>query len=133
MPIGITPDAKKIKHRDSSRKQSLTRIGGPRVTLHKPAKILNSGEAIQATREALDRRNDKSVPTEFIIKLLELLTKWNNFEFNGKFYQQLGGTAMGQTHAPDYADIFMATIDQLILETATQVGRVPDQADEEIP
>ena len=40
---------------------------------------------------------------------------------------------MGQTHAPDYADIFMATIDQLILETATRVGRVPDQADEEIP
>ena len=79
-------------------------------------------EGIQATREALDRRKDKSVPTELLIKLLELLTKWNIFEFNGKFYQQLEGTAMGQTHAPDYADIFMATIDQLILEAAASHG-----------
>ena len=29
---------------------------------------------------------------------------------------------MGQTHAPDYADIFMATTDHLILETATTHG-----------
>ena len=42
---------------------------------------------------------------------------------------------MGQTHAPDYADTFMATIDQLILEAVASYGegRVPDQADEEIP
>ena len=31
-------------------------------------------KGIKATGEALDRRKDKSVPTEFIIKLLELLT-----------------------------------------------------------
>ena len=30
-------------------------------------------EGIKATREALDRRKDKSVPTHFIVKLLELL------------------------------------------------------------
>ena len=65
-------------------------------------------EGIKATHEALDRRKDKSVPTDFIIKLLELLTKWNIFEFNGKYFQQLEGTAMGQTHAPDYDGIFMA-------------------------
>ena len=79
-------------------------------------------EGIQATREALNRRQDQSVPTEFIVSLLELLNKWNIFEFNGSLYQQLHGTAMGQTHAPDYADIFMATIDKLILEVAASHG-----------
>ena len=79
-------------------------------------------EGMQATREALDRRADKTVPTDFIVKLLELLTKWNIFEFNGELYQQLEGTAMGQTHAPDYADIFMAVIDKLILEAAASHG-----------
>ena len=29
---------------------------------------------------------------------------------------------MGQTHAPDYADIFMATMDKLILEAAASHG-----------
>ena len=79
-------------------------------------------EGIQATREALDRRMDKAVPTDFIVTLLELLSKWNIFEFNGKLYQQLEGTAMGQTHAPDYADIFMAVMDKLILEAAALHG-----------
>ena len=37
-------------------------------------------------------------------------------------YQQLHGTAMGQTHAPDYADIFMSVIDQKILEVAALHG-----------
>ena len=77
---------------------------------------------MQATRKALDRRADNTVPTDFIVKLLELLTKWNIFEFNGELYQQLEGTAMGQTHAPDYADIFMAVIDKLILEAAASHG-----------
>ena len=75
-------------------------------------------EGVQATREALYRRMDQSVPTEFIVTLLELLNKWNIFEFNGSLYQQLHGTAMGQTHAPDYADIFMSVIDKKILERA---------------
>ena len=79
-------------------------------------------EGMQATREGLDRRANKTVPTDFIVKLLELLTKWNIFEFNGELYQQLEGTAMGQTHAPDYADIFMAVIDKLILEAAASHG-----------
>ena len=79
-------------------------------------------EGVQATREALYRRMDQSVPTEFIVTLLELLNKWNIFEFNGSLYQQLHGTAMGQTHAPDYADIFMSVIDKKILEVAALHG-----------
>ena len=63
-------------------------------------------EGVQATREALNRRKDQSVPTEFIVTLLELLNKCYIFEFN----------------APDYADIFLATIDKLILEAAASHG-----------
>ena len=38
-------------------------------------------EGIEAFREALDKRNDKTIPTEFVIKLLELVMKKNIFVF----------------------------------------------------
>ena len=41
------------------------------------------------------------------VKLLTLILKCNNFEFNGKHYLQVQGTTMGTKMAPTYANIFM--------------------------
>ncbi|KAJ8032688.1 hypothetical protein HOLleu_26285 [Holothuria leucospilota] len=38
----------------------------------------------------------------------------NNFQFNGKHYLQIQGTAMGTSVAPSYANIFMGTLAQEI-------------------
>ena len=61
-----------------------------------------------ATREALEERVQKGVPTYFIERLLELVLKYNIFEFDSKMYRQDIGTSMGSKPAPNYSDIFMA-------------------------
>ena len=62
---------------------------------------------------------DKSVPTDYIMKMLEVILKYNLFEFNQEQYIQKIGTAMGSVPAVSYANIFMAKkIDPKILALA---------------
>ena len=64
-----------------------------------------------------------TIPPDFIIRLLELVLKYNIFEFNQELFVQMIGTAMGTRPAPSYANIFMArVIDPKILETAFSFG-----------
>ena len=64
-------------------------------------------DGIRACKEAWEERPDKDPPTEILVKLLTLILKCNNFEFKGKHYLQVLGTAMGTKMAPAYANIFM--------------------------
>ena len=48
----------------------------------------------------------------YIIKLLELVLTNNHFEFNGKYYHQLSGTAMGTKLAPSYANLFVTKFEE---------------------
>ena len=73
---------------------------------------------VEFCREALENRTDKSVPTSFLIELLNICLKNNIFEFGGKLYKQLIGTAMGIHPAPSYANIFMAKLDDQIVKLA---------------
>ena len=50
---------------------------------------------IRACKEAWEERPVKNPPTETLVKLLTLILKCNNFEFKGKHYLQVQGTAMG--------------------------------------
>lgn len=43
--------------------------------------------------------------------LLNLVLKYNHFEFEDKHYLQISGTAMGTKMAPNYANIFMASLE----------------------
>ena len=43
-----------------------------------------------------------------MIKLLEINLTRNDFVFDGQFYLQIKGTAMGKKFPPAYANIFMA-------------------------
>ena len=69
---------------------------------------ITHSEGINCTREALNSQNHSQFSTEFIIRLLELVLEYNIFEFDGEYYQQLIGTAMGSRLAPSYANIFLA-------------------------
>ena len=53
-------------------------------------------------------------PRAIILLLREVLTK-NNFEFNGRDYLQVGGTAMGTKLAPSYANIFMGELERKLI------------------
>ena len=68
-------------------------------------------DGVEAVRKALETRKDKSMPASFILELLDLVLKYNIFEFDGELFQQIIGTAMGTRAAPNIADLFMSFLD----------------------
>ena len=80
---------------------------------------ITSVDGLKAVKDALETRDNPEVPTEFIVKILDLVMKWNVFEFDQQMFIQLLGVAMGSKMSPNLADIFMAVIDSLIFKAAS--------------
>ena len=79
-------------------------------------------QGLAAAKKALDERVDQSIPTDYIIALLEIILKFNIFEFDKQLFIQVIGTAMGAVPAVSYANIFMAyNIDPNIIKAAEQL------------
>ena len=78
-------------------------------------------EGIEACREALHstvESNPIRPDVNTLIVLLEIVLKYNTFEFNNKYYKQIQGTAMGTKLAPAYANIFMGKLEHSIFSQA---------------
>ena len=73
-------------------------------------------EGLHICKAALDARTVQTVPTDFITSLLALCLRYNIFMFGTDHYRQLIGTAMGIHPAPSYANLFMAEMDNNILQ-----------------
>lgn len=71
---------------------------------------------LQAVREIFQQYPDAKRPDKEILELLEINLRRNDFEFDGDFYLQVKGTAMGKRFAPAYANIFMAKWEAEALE-----------------
>ena len=56
--------------------------------------------------------NSRELTNTNICQLLWLVLTKNNFDFNGKHYLQVGGTAMGTRLAPTYANLFMSDFEE---------------------
>ncbi len=79
-------------------------------------------EGLKSVRNIF-RKNPKILrPDKHILKLLELSLRNNDFQFNGQWYLQISGTAMGKKFAPSYANIYMAELEQELLGKA---GKLP--------
>lgn len=61
-----------------------------------------------AVKRIFSRYPDPGRPDEEILQLLEINLRRNDFVFDGQFYLQVKGTAMGKRFAPAYANIFMS-------------------------
>ena len=76
-------------------------------------------EGIQAVRNRLYTNNpnldDIPLPTGTMTDLLNIILTRNHFQFAGKMYHQVQGTAMGTKMAPAYANIFMAELEEGLL------------------
>ena len=72
-------------------------------------------EGLAFLKDFLDSRVDKQVTTDTLIELAELVLKNNIFEFSDKTYKQIRGTAIGTKFAPPYAILFMAALEEKIL------------------
>ena len=76
-------------------------------------------QGLAAIRQALKDHPDPSrPPDEVLLKLLDWGLSRNDFEFDGEFYLQTCGTAMGKKFSPSYANIFMAQWEKRVLSQA---------------
>lgn len=73
-------------------------------------------EGIGATVNAYMNANTPvSLDEDTLSTLLRLVLGYNNFEFDEKHFLQISGTAMGTKMAPNYANIFMASLEEPFL------------------
>ena len=73
-------------------------------------------EGLAACKETLEKRADKAIPTDYIMKLLRLVMEKNIFTFNEETWLQLLGTCMGTRVSPTYACLFMGLLEKKMLE-----------------
>ena len=76
-------------------------------------------DGIKAARRSLETREDKTIPTEVIIKLIKFILTKNAFQFNGKFYRQKLGTTMGSIMSVNYSNLTMDDLETSFLKTQT--------------
>ena len=63
--------------------------------------------ALKALKEALEKRDIKKIPAEYLVKMAEFVLNNNIIEFNSKVHQQKSGTAVGTKFAHTYVCIYM--------------------------
>ena len=71
---------------------------------------------LKALREVLEKREQKKIPTEELVKMAQFVLKNNFFEFNCQIKQQISGIAIGTKCAPTYACIYMDKMEGKFLE-----------------
>ena len=64
---------------------------------------------------ALNTRSDRTIPTEEVIEMIDLTLENNNFEFIGKHYLQIDGTAIGSRLGMNYASTYMGEWEKNLL------------------
>ena len=83
-------------------------------------------EGLKAFEEKISDREfrpDQLIPTSFLMTLLTYVLTFNIFIFNGVFYIQQWGTAIGTRIAPTYANIFCGWLEEKLL--ASWSGSAP--------
>ena len=73
---------------------------------------MNIDRTLQVTKNALARYPDPQRPDDHILRLLEITLRKNDFTFDGEFFLQICGTAMGKSYAPGLADLYLEEFDE---------------------
>ena len=63
----------------------------------------------------MELRGIKQISSDTLIELAETVLRNNIFEFDEKTFKQIRGTAIGTKFAPPYAILFMADLEEKIL------------------
>lgn len=67
---------------------------------------------IECVKEAFRKNPDSKRPDSGLLKLLEISLKNNDFNFNGEYFLQILGTAMGKRFAPGLANLYLLEFDE---------------------
>ena len=80
---------------------------------------IDTQHGIQVTQRFMNRYGDRikdfNIPTDFVIKCLNLIMKKNIFRFGDTYWKQINGTAMGTSCAVNYAFLYMGLLEMLEL------------------
>ena len=77
-------------------------------------------EGLKAMEEKLETRSSNRVPTNCIVKLMEVVLNNNIYEFHDGLWKQRIGAAMGSRPVPKYVNVFMAKMDDKIKDIAKE-------------
>ena len=83
-------------------------------------------EGLESLEEQLDKRINPKIPTEFLIKLMEIILYNNIFKFHETYWKQEIGAAMGSRPIPGYANNSMAKFNEKIKELAKKNIKMRD-------
>ena len=72
-------------------------------------------EGLEACEIHLNKRASQTIPTPFLLSLIQFVLTKNNFFFSNRHFIQTQGTAMGTKMAPSYACLFMGVLEERIL------------------
>ena len=73
-------------------------------------------EGVLAMRRALQQAGMSVEKVEYLVKVTELVLHSNVFEWDGKLYQQLFGTAIGTPLAPPYSGLYMGELERSAMD-----------------
>ena len=74
------------------------------------------GAELKALRGVLDKREQYTIPTSELIRMVDFVLKNNYFKFNGQIKQQISGTTIGTKFVPPYTCLFMDKIETAFFE-----------------
>jgi len=74
-------------------------------------------QGIQVVKQFFDRYPIPDRPDKFLINLLSITLYKNDFLFNGQYYRQRKGVAMGKQYAPNFANLYMCDWEEKILRS----------------
>ena len=86
--------------------------------------VIPNNDGLQALKYHLDLRPEQQPPTNTLVRLAELVLNLNCFDFDGNYYQQVGGVAMGTKMGPNYVCLFVGYVKRKMFEEYQ--GRKPD-------
>ncbi|KAJ8050971.1 hypothetical protein HOLleu_04364 [Holothuria leucospilota] len=75
--------------------------------------------ALSAIRHYLDQRQDPQIPTITFLRLTELVFTQNCFQFNGHFFHQVKGVAMGTKMGPSVACLTIGYFEEQLFSQYT--------------
>ena len=82
---------------------------------------IDTDRGLLAVKKWLERFPDPARPDDHLLALLRLGLTRNDFLFNGSWFLQIKGTAMGKRFAPSYANIYMADWEETIFSTCPKL------------
>ena len=81
-------------------------------------------DGLQAIRHFVERYPITGADSNAIVRLTQLVLDLNTFEFDGHYFEQISGVAMGTKMGPSYANLFMGYLEEKFLKN------FPDQSPE---